>query len=108
LSRQQALSLEVKPSSQLSPYLESCCLRLSANGSYRQASEEIAVLTGVSVSLKTQQRLVPRQDFEPVTVEVTTEVKQVSLDGGNIRLLTLKGEPSQWRQYKTLGQDYYS
>ena len=77
-------------------------MRLSANGSYRQASEEIAVLTGVSVSLKTQQRLVPRQDFEPVTVEVTTEVKQVSLDGGNIRLLTPKGEPSQWRQDKAL------
>ncbi len=98
LTRQQALSLEVKPSSQLSPYLEMCCLRVSANNSYRQATEEIAVLTGAKVSLKTQQRLVHRQDFSPATVDATTEVSQLSLDGGNIRLLTPKGEPSTTRR----------
>lgn len=102
LTRQQALSLEVQPSSQLSPYLEKCCLRVSANHSYRSASEEMAILTGITVSAKTQQRLVHRQDFCPPSVESPPGVEHLSLDGGNIRLLTPKGEPSQWRQYKTL------
>lgn len=92
----------MQPSSQISPYLEKCCLRVSANHSYRQASEEIAILTGIAVSAKTQQRLVHRQDFTPPGVDPSPGVSQLSLDGGNIRLLTPKGEPSQWRQYKTL------
>lgn len=79
-----------------------CCLRVSANNSYRQAAQEIAVLTGAKVSLKTQQRLVHRQDFTPETVDAPSEVSQLSLDGGNIRLLTPKADVSQWRQYKAL------
>jgi hypothetical protein len=79
-----------------------CCLRASANNSYQQAAQEVAVSTGVTVSLKTQQRLVHRQEFNPQQVESPTTVSQLSLDGGNIRLLTPKGQVSQWRQYKTL------
>ena len=60
------------------------------------------MFTGAQVSLKTQQRLVHRQDFSSTTIDAATEVSQLSLDGGNIRLLTPKGEPSQWRQYKAL------
>jgi hypothetical protein len=102
LTREQALALEVKPSSQISPYLEMCCLRASANASYRDAATEVAIMTGIKVSLKTQQRLVHRQDFSPPEVEGGVEVNQMSLDGGNIRLITPAGEPSQWRQYKAL------
>ena len=36
---------------------------LSANESYQRAAEDIEVLTGVSVSGSTQQRLVQRQVF---------------------------------------------
>ncbi len=100
LTRQQASKLEVKDSSRLSPYLEMCCLRVSANVSYRHAHEDIGVFTGMKVSAKTQQRLVHRQDFSPCVEEETVE--QMSLDGGNIRLRTPQKQPSQWRQYKAL------
>ena len=79
-----------------------CALRLSANVSYSHASEDIAFLTGISVSAKTQQRLVHRQSFSPLAVEDI--VTQMSLDGGNIRVLTpeRKGQPCPWRGYKAL------
>jgi hypothetical protein len=96
------MRLEVQPSSQLSPYPEKCCLRVSANHPYRKASEEIVILTGIAVSAKTQQRLVHRQDFSPPSGGGIRSVGQLSLDGGTLRLLTPPGEPSQWRQYKTL------
>ncbi len=94
--------LAVKPSSQISPYLEMCCLRASANAGYREAATEVAMMTGIKVSLKTQQRLVHRQDFRPPEVAGAVEVNQMSLDGGQIRLVTPPGQPSQWRQYKAL------
>jgi hypothetical protein len=68
--------------------------------SYQQAAAEVAVMTGIKVSAKTQQRLVHRQEFSSATVE--EPVRQLSLDGGNIRLRTPVGKPSQWRQYKAL------
>ncbi|MGB7414504.1 MAG: ISKra4 family transposase [Thermosynechococcaceae cyanobacterium] len=100
LTQEQAIALDVKASSRLSPYLEMCALRLSANVSYAHASEDIAVFTGIAVSAKTQQRLVHRQSFSPPPIEDT--VRQMSIDGGNIRVLTpeLKGKPCPWRGYK--------
>ncbi len=56
------------------------------------------MLTGVSVSKSTQQRLVHRQDFEPEIADCG--IKEMSIDGGKVRLRTPKGEPSQWRDYK--------
>lgn len=100
LTRTQATALKVKPNSQLSPYLEMCALRISANVSYAHASEDLAVLTGITVSSKTQQRLVHRQTFSPPSL--TQGVTQLSLDGGNIRLITPKGEPCHWRGYKAV------
>lgn len=58
----------------------------------------MAVLTGVRVSKSTQQRLVHRQDFEPETVDCG--IKEMSIDGGKVRLRTPKGKPSDWRDYK--------
>lgn len=102
LTQVQARVLDVKASSQLSPYLEMCALRLSANVSYAHASDDIAVLTGIAVSAKTQQRLIHRQSFSPPLVEEA--VTQMSVDGGNIRVLTpeLKGQPCPWRGYKAI------
>lgn len=98
MSEKQAQILEVKAYSRWSPYLEQCCLLVSANESYERAAEDMEVLTGVKVSHSTQQRLVHRQTFELPQVEQTIE--EMSVDGGKVRLRTPKGEPSEWRDYK--------
>ena len=71
---------------------------VSANESYAHSAEDIAVLTGIQVSSSTQQRLVHRQHFEPVSVDCG--IKEMSIDGGKVRLRTPKGTPSEWRDYK--------
>lgn len=98
MSEKQAQILDVKAYTRWSPYLEKCCLLLSANESYERAAEDIQVLTGVRVSHSTQQRLVHRQTFDLPQVEQA--VDEMSVDGGKVRLRTLKGEPNEWRDYK--------
>ncbi|NEQ55685.1 MAG: ISKra4 family transposase [Leptolyngbya sp. SIO3F4] len=98
ISEKQGKFLGVKPYSRWSPYLEKCCLLVSANESYQRAAEDIAVLTGVEVSGSTQQRLVHRQTFEPESVDCG--IKEMSIDGGKVRLRTPLGQPSEWRDYK--------
>ena len=88
----------VKSHRQLSPYLEKCCLRVSANVSYENAAKDVELFTGIYVSGKTQQRLVHRSEFKCGTA--SEEVEELSIDGGKIRLRTPKGEPSSWRDYK--------
>jgi hypothetical protein len=84
----------------LSPHLENCCLRLSANVAYESAAKDIEYITGISVSSKTQQRLVHYQEFEqPVATEDITEL---NVDGGKVRLITPKGEKSEWKDYKAI------
>lgn len=102
LTSDQAQQLGVGKGSQLSPYLEMCCLRISANESYADASEEVALLTGVRVSPKTQQRLVQRHPWEAPVMPTTEGVQQVSLDGGQMRFVTPKEKPSEWKQYKAV------
>lgn len=102
VTSEQAKRLGVGKGTQLSPYLEMCCLRLSANESCVDASEEVALLTGVRVSPKTQQRLAQRHQLEAPLVQTANEVYEVSLDGGQMRFVTPKGEPSEWRQYKAV------
>jgi len=100
LTSEQMQRLQVKPHSQLSPILERCCLRVSANVSYRHAAEDVALFTGIQVSAKTQQRLVQRQEFE--TPLVSEPVSEASLDGGMVRLVAPPGEASAWKQYKAV------
>ena len=100
MSEKQAQVLEVKAHTRWSPYLEQCCLLLSANESYERTAEDIQVLTGVSVSHSTQQRLVQRQSFARPQVEQA--VDEMSLDGGKVRLRTPLGQPSEWRDYKAV------
>lgn len=80
MSEKQAQLLDVKAYTRWSPYLEKCCLLLSANESYERAAEDIQVLTGVTVTHSTQQRLVHRQTFELPQVEPV--VDEMSVDGG--------------------------
>lgn len=97
---QQAKQLGVKPRVQQSPLLELCCLRMSAKTSYENASKDVAVLTGIRVSAKTQERIVKRNAIE---VSAPNEpVDETSLDGGMVRLRTPERGPSEWRQYKAL------
>jgi len=100
VSEKQARILAVKAYSRWSPYLEQCCLLLSANESYERAAEDIEVLTGVRVAHSTQQRLVHRQIFQWSQAEQTVE--EMSVDGGKVRLRTPQGQPSEWRDYKAV------
>ncbi len=100
ITSSQAQKLELKPHSQLSPYLEACCLRASAAVSYERAAEDVKYATGIEVSKSVQQRLVHRQNFELPQVESTVE--ELSVDGGNIRVRTPTGKPSEWKGYKAV------
>lgn len=90
--------LGVRPHTQLSPYLEMCCLRVSANVSYQHAEEDVEMFTGMRVAAKTQQRLVHHQTFK--LPEVEPFVEELSVDGGKIRIRTPEGEPCSWQEYK--------
>ena len=100
LKTEQTRRLGVNPRTRLSPLLELCCLRLSANESYQNAEAEIEALTGVKVSHSTQQRRVIRQEMP--TPEAKQAVGEVSIDGGKVRLRGQPGEGGYWRDYKAV------
>jgi hypothetical protein len=81
--------------------LEACCLTVSANSSYRHTTEDIALLTGLTISFKTQQEMVQSHDFEEP--EAQSLVQEVSIDGGTARLIPIEGEDSPcWKNYKAV------
>jgi hypothetical protein len=88
----------VKSHTQISPYLEACCLKVSASVSYERAATEVEYLTGIKVSKSSQQRLIHRQEFELPQTE--SQVEELSVEGGNIRIRTAEGEPCAWKGYK--------
>ncbi|NES93569.1 ISKra4 family transposase, partial [Okeania sp. SIO2B9] len=97
VSCNQAQTLSLKARVKHSPYLEKCCLRMCAKASYEHAESDVAMLTGVRVSAKTQERMVKRLTLpEPTSEE---PVSELTLDGGMVRVRTPKGEASVWRQY---------
>lgn len=102
MTSEQAERLNLKPRSQLSPMLERCCLRMSACVSFARAAEDVALLTGMTVSMKTQHRLQQRQEFvEPEVVEAAP-VCEAAIDGGNVRLVVAPSQAPKWRQYKAV------
>ncbi len=103
ITTRQAEKLAVCAYRQLSPHLENCCLRLSANLSYEQAERDIVYFTGVRVSAKSQQRLVHRQTFALPNPDEAIE--EICVDGGKVRLRTALGEACQWRDYKAIATD---
>ena len=100
LKTEQTRRLGVNPRTRLSPLLEKCCLRLSANESYQNAEAEIEALTGVKVSHSTQQRRVIRQELP--TPEAKQAIGEVSIDGGKVRLRGKPAEGGYWRDYKAV------
>jgi hypothetical protein len=79
-----------------------CCLRSSANVSYQHAEQDIALLTGMRVSAKTQQRLVQRQSWEELADAANEDVAEMSIDGGNVKLTSGTKDNPDWRQYKAV------
>jgi hypothetical protein len=103
LSQKQGQLLGVEVGKRISPYLELCCLRISANVSYANAESDVEMLTGITVSDTTQQRLVQTTDFpDPVAAAPLTEA---CVDGGKVRLRTPLGEICIWRDYKVVATD---
>jgi hypothetical protein len=103
LSQKQGQLLGVEVGKRLSPYLELCCLRISANVSYANAESDVEMLTGITVSDTTQQRLVQTTDFpDPIAAAPLTEA---CVDGGKVRLRTPRGEICIWRDYKVVATD---
>lgn len=101
------MQLKVKSHTQISPYLETCCVRSSANVSYENAAKDVEFFTGIRIPAKTQQRLVHRQEFSLPALtnevkELSNEVKELSVDGGKVRLRTPVGEACIWRDYKAV------
>ena len=80
----QAAKLGVAAHTRLSPYLETCCLRVSANASYAHTEKDVELFTGIRVPAKTQQRLVHRQSFALPQAE--SAIEELSADGGKIRI----------------------
>ena len=103
ITTKQAEKLEVLPHRQISPHLENCCLRLSASVSYEQAEHDLAYLTGIRVSAKTQQRIVHRQTFDLPDVEQAIE--ELSVDGGKVRVRTPLGKECEWKDDKAIATD---
>ncbi|MGB3491101.1 MAG: hypothetical protein WBA57_00115 [Elainellaceae cyanobacterium] len=103
LTDKQANHLGVEAHRQVSPHLEHCCLRVSANVSYAQAADDVAYLTGIRVSAKTQQCMVQRHSFAMAGVD--EELSEVSVDGGKVRLRTAVGKACRWKDYKSVATD---
>lgn len=58
-SEKQAKLLGVKPCTRISPHLEQCCLRLSANMSYEQTAVDLEYITGVQTNAMSQLPISP-------------------------------------------------
>jgi len=100
ISRGQSEALGLSTGKLISPYLELCCLRISANVSYANAAADVTLLTGMSISANTQQRLVQSYAFPQAQAEAP--IAEAGVDGGKVRLRTPIGEPSTWRDYKVV------
>ena len=100
LTEQQAQRLELPSHSRISPLLEKCCLRISANSSYQDAESEIEALTGIKVGHSTMHRLVLRSEFSPPDAKLA--VTEVSVDGGKVRLRSQPDDGFQWMEYKAV------
>jgi hypothetical protein len=79
---------------------ELCCLRLAAMTSFGQASENIELMCGIQVSPSTIERTCDRNPIS--AVESEEAIEEISLDGGMVRLVTPKGQPSEWKEYKAV------
>jgi len=108
ITEKQADKLNLPERCRISPFLEKCCLRIAANESYKNAEEELAILTGIEVGHSTLHRLVQRTEFSPPDAKQT--VTELSVDGGKVRVRTEPGQSCEWLEYKAirLQEIYYN
>ncbi|MDV3000603.1 MAG: ISKra4 family transposase ISMae18 [Chroococcopsis gigantea SAG 12.99] len=66
ITSRQSEKLSLKKNTRNSPFLEKCCLLLTANCSFQNAEVDIEKLTGIKVSSSSQHRLVEKYDFPTV------------------------------------------
>lgn len=101
------MRLKLNSYQRISPYLQQCCLRASANVSYENAARDIDCYTGIKISPRTQQRIVHRYEFPDwEKIEEIRTIEEISVDGGKVRLRTeAKGESCVWRDYKAICVD---
>lgn len=92
--------MELSSHTRISPLLEKCCLRVSANESYQKAEAEIEALVGIKVGRTTLHRLVQRVEFSPPDAKLA--VTEVSVDGGKVRLRAVEAQGSRWLEYKAV------
>ena len=76
VSEKQARKLKLENHQKISPYLEECCLRASANVSYENAAKDIYKYTGMSICASTQQRIVHRYEFPEI--ECVQQIEEIS------------------------------
>ena len=88
LSQKQGKKLNLRAKTQLSPALEKCCLRLSAQSSYQKTEENLNTLLGIQVSKSSLHRLV--QKVELPLAQAENKVDSASIDGGKIRVRSKK------------------
>lgn len=73
---------------------------MCAKASYQQAVGDVAMLTGMRVSAKTQERMVKRATLPAAGSD--EPVSELALDGGMVRVRTPQGQQSAWRQYHAI------
>lgn len=101
LTEKQADRLELPSHSQISPLLEKCCLRLSANESYQNAlSRNFGSNGNEGRSYYTTPTACSAQNSR--LLMHSQAVTEVSVDGGKVRLRSETGAGSQWLEYKAV------
>lgn len=100
MTEKQAERLELPSHTRISPLLEKCCLRVSANQSYQKSEAEIEALTGMKVGHTTLHRLVERAEFSPA--DAKSAACEVSVDGGKVRVRKEIATGSHWLEYKAV------
>lgn len=108
LRGKQAEKLGIEPYKRISPFFQKCCLLISANNSYINGENIIEILTGLKMSDTTLQRQVNSKEFE--VTEIKEKIKEVSLDGGKVRIRSgQKGVSCYFRDYKAarVNNHYY-
>ncbi|NER34670.1 MAG: ISKra4 family transposase [Oscillatoria sp. SIO1A7] len=108
LRGQQGKKLGIAPYKIISPFLQKCCLLISANNSYIDGEKALEFLTGLKKSDTTLQRQVNSEEFE--VTEINKKIKEVSIDGGKVRIRSgQKGVSCYFRDYKAarVNSHYY-
>lgn len=100
ISHKQAQRLKLKKGSRLSPVMEKSCLTLIANESFLNAEKDIELLTGIRVPHSTQHYLGLNDQMELKQME--SEVEELSVDGGTVKIRTPLGQSGEWKQYKAI------